>query len=176
MADKPNFLNSILQGLGLAKPEEPKPTPARPARKPAQSGDLMLSTRQTDALSSKSTSPLSEEERQKEAEDRRYLIQAYQTNPGLIPEFQNPQYMYKLISNEREYIQERLTEKLREHKYLRSKSTAGVATPEEEARLKAMDMEIQMHRNELTKLFLLIKKITGVTKSGTGGTNFLPPA
>ncbi|HEY9766655.1 MAG TPA: hypothetical protein V6C82_09825 [Chroococcales cyanobacterium] len=178
MADpqKPNFFNSMLQSLGLSKAEPPasasRPHPGKLSQA-GKSGDLLLSSRQTDGLAAKPTVPLSKEEKAKESVDRHYLIDAYETMPTLIPEFQNPQYMYKLISNERDYVQENLDVRVKEHKTLRSKSQAGISTPEEDARFRALEKEIQSHRNELSRLFLLIKKVTGVNKSGTGGTDFL---
>ncbi|HBN08581.1 MAG TPA: hypothetical protein DD435_07995 [Cyanobacteria bacterium UBA8530] len=178
MADpqKPNFFNSMLQSLGLSKAEPlvsaPKLHPGK-AHQESKSGDLLLSSRQTDGLAAKPAAPLSKEEKDKESVDRHYLIDAYETMPTLIPEFQNPQYMYKLISNERDYVQENLDGRVKEHKLLRSRSQAGVSTPEEDARYKVLEKEIQSHRNELSRLFLLIKKVTGVNKSGTGGTDFL---
>lgn len=126
------------------------------------------------APSAKATMPLSEEEKAKQSEERRYLIAAYEATPTLIPEFQNPQYMYKLISNERDYVQESLNRLLADRK-----KVAADAGPEPslgaQQSLDRLDARLQEYRNDLTRLFLLIKRVAGIQRSGTGGTDFLDP-
>jgi hypothetical protein len=48
-------------------------------------------------------------------------------------------------------------------------------TPQAERELDTLDARIQEYRNDLSRLFLLIKRVTGIQKSGTGGTDFLDP-
>lgn len=116
------------------------------------------------------TIPLSTEEKAKQSEERRYLISAYESNPRLIPEFQNAPYMYKLISQERDHVQEVLAPMIERRRLLMMRGDEAA-----EAELNALDREIQEHRNELARLFKLIKRVAGVQKSGTGGTHFLDP-
>lgn len=190
---KPGFFDNILGSLGLKK-AEPAPAPARVRtgntgnmgplpRKPGTGEQFVRSkTGPTEGASTgpigekKSvTAPLSPEEKAKQSEERRYLIAAYEATPTLIPEFQNPQYMYKLISNERDYTQEQLNMLLSERKQILLEHS-GAELPEAlEQRLHELELKAQEYRNDLTRLFLLIKKVAGVQKSGTGGTDFLDP-
>jgi hypothetical protein len=79
--------------------------------------------------------------------------------------------MYKLISNERDHAQEQLNHVLQARKEL-----LAIHGPEPDedalARLTEIDRQAQRHRDELTRLFVLIKRVTGIQKSGTGGTHF----
>jgi hypothetical protein len=166
MPDTPKlgFVNDLLQKFGLIKPPpepEPEPEPAPQFIQPPEA--------------TQGTAPLSEADKAKESEDRRYLIAAYEENPELIPEFKDATYMYKLISNERDYMQEVLNSKVADRKFLQTKAYAGGLSPEEERQVQDLGREIQAYRSELSRLFLLIKKVTGVNKSGTGGTDFLDP-
>lgn len=185
---KAGFFNQLLTTLGLKKPEpEPVPPPARPrtgntgaiTRKPG-TGEQFSRSRTgpvgADAPPEKKavTAPLTPEERAKQSDERRYLIAAFESTPTLIPEFQNPQYMYKLISNEREYTQEKLNVLLEERKMLLIEH-GGQLGEEHEERLNTLDAQAQELRNDLTRLFLLIKRVAGIQKSGTGGTDFLDP-
>lgn len=193
MADDSNqkagFFNQILSSLGLKKPEpEPAPPPvARPrtgntgaiARKPGTGEQFSRSgtgpVGAEPAPEKKAvTAPLTPEEKAKQSDERRYLIAAFESTPTLIPEFQNPQYMYKLISNEREYTQEKLNALLEERKMLLIERS-GQLDEEQEDRLNTLEGQAQELRNELTRLFLLIKRVAGIQKSGTGGTDFLDP-
>ena len=162
------FLDSLLGNLGIKKPAPP-PLARR------NSDQLQRSGRETNPMAGgppKPTQALSEAEKAKQSEERRYLIAAYEATPTLIPEFQNPQYMYKLISNERDYVQESLQRALADRKKM---VTVAGDEPDEatEGAIGGFDAKIQEHRNDLTRLFLLIKKVAGVQKSGTGGTDFL---
>lgn len=182
---KPGFLDSLLTSIGLKK-EAPPPPPPAPARtggsRPLSPSSTSKSaqfvrSQDTQPLSQSrgaATNPLSPEEKAKQSEERRYLISAYETTPTLIPEFQNPQYMYKLISNEREYAQEILSDLLQRRKELLIEYGDNL-TPEAEAELNEIDTKVQDLRNDLTRLFLLIKRVAGIQKSGTGGTDFLDP-
>ena len=181
----PGFLNNLLTSIGLKKEEAPPPPPAptrsagsRPLSPTGKSKSAQfVRTSDTQPLSqtkAAATNPLTPQEKAKQSEERRYLISAYETTPTLIPEFQNPQYMYKLISNEREYAQEVLSELLQRRKELLIEFGDSFP-PEEEAELAEIDGRIQDLRNDLTRLFLLIKRVAGIQKSGTGGTDFLDP-
>ncbi|HEY9898279.1 MAG TPA: hypothetical protein V6D00_03775 [Pantanalinema sp.] len=192
MADDPNqkagFFNQLLSTLGLKKPEpEPVSPPARArtgntgaiARKPG-TGEQFARSRTGPVGAEPSpekkavTAPLSPEEKAKQSDERRYLIAAFESTPTLIPEFQNPQYMYKLISNEREYTQEKLNALLEERKMLLI-AQGGQPGHDQQERLDALEAQAQDLRNDLTRLFLLIKRVAGIQKSGTGGTDFLDP-
>lgn len=168
------FLDSLLGNLGLTKPVQ------KPAARPGPPGDRMQMRpsqgRDTNpiATGAKPTQPLSEAEKAKQSEERRYLIAAYEATPTLIPEFQNPQYMYKLISNERDYVQECLNKGLAERKKLMTEF-GPEPTPPQQAQCDQVESRIQEYRNDLTRLFLLIKKVAGIQRSGTGGTDFLDP-
>jgi hypothetical protein len=167
------FLNNLLGNLGISKPQ-----PQRPGARPGPPGDRMApGSRATNPINtgaSMATQPLSEAEKAKQSEERRYLIAAYEATPTLIPEFQNPQYMYKLISNERDYLQECLNKLMAERKKI-VQEFGPEPTPAQEAQLDQHESKVQEYRNDLTRLFLLIKKVAGVQKSGTGGTDFLDP-
>ncbi len=165
------FLNNLLGNLGLSKPAPQPPARIGPP------GDRMARTgRETNPIATgagtKATQPLSDAEKAKQSEERRYLIAAYEATPTLIPEFQNPQYMYKLISNERDYVQESLNRALAERKKVFA-DIPDEPSPAQQAAIDRIDAKIQEYRNDLTRLFLLIKKVAGVQKSGTGGTDFL---
>ncbi|MEB3204024.1 MAG: hypothetical protein VKP57_04935 [Candidatus Sericytochromatia bacterium] len=108
------------------------------------------------------------EELQKESEERRYLISAWESSPDLIPEFRQPTYMYKLITTEREYVQAQLHALQQARAALAATGEAeGDAADELEGREIALRMD-------LNRLFGLIKKVTGVQRTGTGGTDFMP--
>lgn len=189
---KPGFFDNLLGSFGLKK-AEPEPAPASnrartgntgPMGKKLGTGEQFVRSKTgptegatTGPIGEKKTgtAPLSPEEKAKQSEERRYLISAYESTPTLIPEFQNPQYMYKLISNERDYTQEQLNVLLSERKQILFEHS-GTELPEHlENRLNELDFKAQEFRNDLTRLFLLIKKVAGVQKSGTGGTDFLDP-
>lgn len=108
------------------------------------------------------------EELQKESEERRYLISAWESSPDLIPEFRQPTYMYKLITTEREYVQAQL------HALQQARAAlAATGEAEGEAAEELESREIAL-RMDLNRLFGLIKKVTGVQRTGTGGTDFIP--
>lgn len=180
---KPGFLNNLLASIGLRKeapqaPPAPRPAPPQPPSNTGKSKSAQFvrsqDTMPLAASKAPATNPLTPQEKAKQSEERRYLISAYETTPTLIPEFQNPQYMYKLISNEREYAQEVLTELLQRRKEILIEHGENLP-PEAEEELAELDRQIQDLRNDLTRLFLLIKRVAGIQKSGTGGTDFLDP-
>ena len=180
---KPGFLNNLLSSIGLKKEEPQPPAPVRSAgSRPlsptgkSKSAQFVRSqdTRPLSAGKPAATNPLTPQEKAKQSEERRYLISAFETTPTLIPEFQNPQYMYKLISNEREYSQEVLSELLQRRKEILIEH-GDALPPEADEELAEIDRKIQELRNDLTRLFLLIKRVAGIQKSGTGGTDFLDP-
>lgn len=169
---KPGLFGQFLASVGLNKPEPPQVRGHSTGRIPgagARGAD-------TSPLSQKkaATAPLSPEDKAKQSEERRYLIAAFETTPTLIPEFQNPQYMYKMISNERDYAQEVLNALLMDRRQL----LHGIGpdrTEEQDEQLEAIDRRAQALRNDLTRYFQLIKRVAGIQKSGTGGTDFLDP-
>jgi|GEM_PF-2278231 hypothetical protein len=185
---KPGFFGQLLASMGLAKPEPQAAAPAKPTgtRSPTGpvkakpgTGEQFTRTPQNEGSgqlkeSKANTQPLSPEEKAKQSEERRYLISAYESTPTLIPEFQNPQYMYKMISNERDYTQEVLNGLLNERKQLLLEH-GGDLPPHLEEHLQQLDIRAQELRNDLTRFFLLIKRVAGIQKSGTGGTDFLDP-
>ena len=172
-----SLLNMLLESVGLKRPEAavpapipahvPVPPPPPVSQKLPDSGRSQTSP----GLERRATQPLSQEEKAQQSEERQYLIAAFLTTPNLIPEFQNPQYMYKLISNEREYVQEQLN-----HILQRRKELLSIHGPDPEgealASFQEVDRQAQRYRDELTRLFILIKRVTGIQKSGTGGTHF----
>ncbi|MBI6546858.1 MAG: hypothetical protein HY692_08685 [Cyanobacteria bacterium NC_groundwater_1444_Ag_S-0.65um_54_12] len=160
-------MNSLLGNLGIKKATTEKSNITPAGAKSSQRG------RDT-AHASTGSLPQSADDKAKQSEERRYLIAAYKATPTLIPEFQNPQYMYKLISNEREYVQECLNRALAERKKRFAEDNSRFSE-EIELPLDSLDQEIQEYRNDLASLFLLIKKVAGIQKSGTGGTDFLDP-
>jgi hypothetical protein len=168
------LLNMLLETVGLkrSEPASPSPVPVRPPVPPAPTRPQEPSRAHTSpGLERRATQPLSQEEKTQQSEERQYLIAAFLTTPNLIPEFQNPQYMYKLISNEREFVQEQLNLVLQRRKELLS---IHGPDPEGEAQtvFSEVERQAQRHRDELTRLFILIKRVTGIQKSGTGGTHF----
>lgn len=156
MADKPNFLNSVLQGLGLGK--EP-PKPSSPAGKPL--------ARPTGQLAGRATAPLgkttTKAEQAQDSKDRRFLISAYQTQPHLLPAFSDAQYMYKLVSEECDFLRISIEEKELEQKQLEEKSRAGTLSPREQWRLKAVASELMAHQEDRSRIMPLLKKITNQT-------------
>lgn len=183
---KGGFLGNLLTTMGLKKPEPAPVARSRPATtgpiRKLGTGEQFVRSKtgpteagHTAAPEKKAiTEPLSPEEKAKQSEERRYLIAAFEATPTLIPEFQNPQYMYKLISNERDFTQEQLNGLLQDRKQLLY-DHPGELPETEEARLNELDTRAQELRNDLTRLFLLIKKVAGIQKTGTGGTDFLDP-
>lgn len=170
--NKPGLFGQFLASVGLSKPE-PASQRAQPTGRIPGSGARGADT---SPLSQKkaATEPLSSEEKAKQSEERRYLIAAFETTPTLIPEFQNPQYMYKMISNERDYAQEVLNTLLLERRQFLY-SVGPDMTEDQEEQLGAIDQRAQALRNDLTRYFQLIKRVAGIQKSGTGGTDFLDP-
>ncbi|MBU6428379.1 MAG: hypothetical protein KGR26_05175 [Cyanobacteria bacterium REEB65] len=164
------LLGGLLGGLGLGK------APTKPALRTPMGSDHLRRTGEGARRGSSGapkTAPLSDEDRARQSEERRYLISAYEVTPGLIPEFQNPHYMYKLISNERDHIQDCLSQALAQKK--RRQNSPDASDPAAQQELALLDEQIQGFRNDLARLFGLIKRVAGVPRSGTGGTDFLDP-
>lgn len=176
-----------LKGLftGAKEPVAPPPSgqprpqagpPTGPLKKGADS--FMRQDRQTAPLNGQSTTPLpmpelTPEEKAAESKKRMGVIMAYMKDKNAVPEFQDPKFIYKIISDERTYqtsVVAELESELRE--YLLTWS-GDREDPSFLARKEELEQQIQATRNRLTQLFMLLKHITGV-KGKTGGTGFLP--
>lgn len=123
--------------------------------------------------------PKPPEQAQKEADERRLLITAYQKNPRLLPEFQDKPFIYRVVSDERAFQKERLDAlRLELRQIVMDPLRHDPEDPEVQRRRSELEARIEECNGHLTGLFLLLKRITGITKK-TGGTDFLatdPPA
>lgn len=146
----------------------------------------------------------SPEQKEEESQKRLAFILAYLKDPSSVPAFRDSKYVYKIVSDERSYQSEvcaNLEAELRqllahaEPYYMRDDEEIpafdpgpdGELPPEVQAivdRLEAkraflaerdrLETARQKSRDVQTKLFLILKQITGV-KGKTGGTGFLTP-
>jgi hypothetical protein len=165
-----------LKGLFSGTKEAPA-APQRPVQPLKRGSDAFVrQSRQTAPLAGQPTTPLplpelSPEQKAEESKKRMAVIMTYMKDKTAIPEFKDPKFIYKIISDERSYqtaVVGQQEAELRE--FLRSEEGQD---PELLARREALEQQIQGTRNRLTQLFMLLKHITGV-KGKTGGTGFLP--
>lgn len=113
------------------------------------------------------------DEKVKESKDRQTFITSYRRNPKLIPEFQDKQFVYKIVTDERSYQKERLDLLQAEFKRLvLDPMQFPPDDPEVQRKRAELEAQIQECNDNLTGLFLLLKQITGITKK-TGGTHYL---
>lgn len=163
-----------LKGLFSSAKEASAP-PQRPAPAPPRKGSDAF-VRRTAPLAGQPTSPLPQNDltpaQKAEASKKRMaVIMTYMKDKNAIPEFKDPKFIYKIISDERTYQTAMVSQQetdLREFML-----AGGGQDPELAERRDAMEQQIQATRNRLTQLFMLLKHITGV-KGKTGGTGFLP--
>jgi hypothetical protein len=204
-----NTLESTLPG-NLDKAFELPPEPAKPAPRPAGPDRF---TSQTGKLSAPTgTTPLpfpavlqDPAVRAQESQQRLAFIMAYLKDPASVPQFKDPKYVYKIVSDERTYQSELCGEwegKLKTMligappSFLSDEDEAipamdpgpdGEPPPEVlavlerleakrsfQAERQALEVEIQKSRDIQTKLFLVLKNVTGIRKK-TGGTGFITP-
>ena len=167
-------LKGLFSGAKQAPPAPQRQTGPLPKGPDA----FMRQGRQTAPLAGQPTTPLpapelSPEQKLEESKKRMAVIMTYMKDKNAVPEFKDPKFIYKIISDERTYqtaLVGELESELREY-------TLGWVgdreDPEFLERKEAMEQQIQATRNRLTQLFMLLKHITGV-KGKTGGTGFLP--
>lgn len=175
MSDKPNLASQFMKGLRSLIQPAPAPVapPSRlPAKKPLDGTEFK---RFTQPLASRpaATTPieLTSEQQAEESKRRMGFIIAYMQDPKSAPEFSDPRFVYKIITDERTY-QTQQVEQLQVALQSLVRTWDGNPDPEFEARKEGLEVEIQACRNKLSQLFLLLKHITGV-KGKTGGTDFL---
>lgn len=186
MSDKSDLAAKFMGGIKslFGKPaevEEPRPrnTGSLPPVKNGPDTFRSSQQRNTAPLAARPTAPLEQtnrtpEEKAEDSKKRMVFIVKYMKDPNSAPEFKDPKFVYKIITDERTY-QTELVEKLQvEYKQL----TLGWAgDPEDEefvAKREELEGRIQSCRDKLSQLFLLLKRVTGI-KGKTGGTGFLPP-
>ena len=180
MSDK-DRVSQFLGGLkGLfSGSKEALPAPQRQSGPLTKGPDAFVRQgRQTAPLAGQPTTPLpapelSPEEKLEASKKRMAVIMTYMKDKNAVPEFKDPKFIYKIISDERTYqttLVSELESELRE--YLMG-WVGDREDPEFLSRKEALEQQIQGTRNRLTQLFMLLKHITGV-KGKTGGTGFLP--
>lgn len=181
MSDK-DLVSQFLGGLkGLFSgsketPAAPQPRRTGPLNKAADA--FVRQDRQTAPLMGLSTTPLpapelSPEQKAEESKKRMAVIMTFMKDKNAIPEFKDPKFIYKIISDERSYQTAMVSQREGELREFLMTWNGKRETPDFLARKDALEQEIQGYRNRLTQLFMLLKHITGV-KGKTGGTGFLP--
>jgi hypothetical protein len=180
MSDKDRVSQFLggLKGLFSGAKEAP-PAPQRQTG-PLKNGPdaFMRQGRQTAPLAGQPTTPLptpelSPEEKIAESKKRMAVIMTYMKDKNAVPEFKDPKFIYKIISDERTYQTAMVTELEAELRAFVMSWDGDREDPDFLARKEGMEQQIQGTRNRLTQLFMLLKHITGV-KGKTGGTGFLP--
>lgn len=203
------LFDKMKSGMGAA-PQQP--APKAPAPRPQQNPSATF-TRNTGPLATTpATGPLTAppiprtpEELAEESQLRQAFIMAYLRDPDAVPEFRDPKYVYKVVSDERSYqtqVCAKLEENLRQ--FLQAADPAFLMPGEDEvpamelgpdgnpspealaliekleakrefqAKREELEAEIQKIRDFQTRLFLILKNVTGIKKK-TGGTGFLNP-
>lgn len=180
MSDKDRVSQFLggLKGLFSGTKEAP-PAPQRQTG-PLKNGPdaFMRQGRQTAPLAGQPTTPLptpelSPEQQVAESKKRMGVIMTYMKDKNAVPEFKDPKFIYKIISDERTYQTGMVTELETELRSYVMSWDGDRDDPEFLARKEELEQQIQGTRNRLTQLFMLLKHITGV-KGKTGGTGFLP--
>ncbi|MBO9539484.1 hypothetical protein J7643_02710 [bacterium] len=204
-----NLFDKVKAGMAPV-PQQPAPKPPVPRAPQNPSSTFVRNTgplNATPATGPLRTPPITRtpEELAEESQMRQAFIMAYLKDPDVVPEFRDPKYVYKVVSDERSYqTQEvaKLEEKLR--LFLQSADPAFLMPGEDEvpamelgpdgepspeamalierieakqaflAQREEIEAEIQKIRDFQTKLFLILKNVTGIKKK-TGGTGFLTP-
>lgn len=204
-----NLFDKVKSGLG---PVPQQPAPRAPAPRTPQNPSATFVRNTGPLATTPSTGPLSAppiartpEELAEESQLRQAFIMAYLKDPEVVPEFRDPKYVYKIVSDERSY-QTQVCAKLEENlrRFLQAADPAFLMPGEDEmpamelgpdgepspealamlerleakrefqARREELEAEIQKIRDFQTKLFLILKNVTGIKKK-TGGTGFLNP-
>ncbi len=180
MSDKDRVSQFLggLKGLFSGAKEAP-PTPQRQAIPQKKGSDAFVRQgRQTAPLAGQPTTPLplpelSPEQKIEESKKRMAVIMTYMKDKNAVPEFQDPKFIYKIISDERTYQTAMVTELEAELREFVMTWSGDREAPDFLSRKEGLEQQIQATRNRLTQLFMLLKHITGV-KGKTGGTGFLP--
>ena len=180
MSDKDRvsqFLGS-LKGLFSGSKEAPA-APQRRTDSSNQGADAYVGRgRQTAPLAGLSTTPLplpdlTPEQKAEESKKRMAVIMTYMKDKNAVPEFKDPKFIYKIISDERTFQTERVGLLEADLRELVLGWAGDREDPDFLERKEALEQQIQGTRNRLSQLFMLLKHITGV-KGKTGGTGFLP--
>lgn len=178
MDDKPDILSNLVSGLkGLFQPPAKPTTPTRKAPPKGADAFIRPATRDTAALAAQSTAPLEQvrtpEQKAEESKKRMVFIVKYMKDPASVPEFKDPKFVYKIITDERSYQTERVASLQAQLKQLIHGESDDPNAPSQLEQREDLERQIQASRDKLTQLFLLLKRVTGV-KGKTGGTGFLP--
>lgn len=174
-----------LKSLFSGGKEAPAPAPAKRQTSQLKTGSLAKGSdafvrqgMQTAPLAGQPTTPLPEPEltpEQKAAESKKRMgvIMTYMKDKNAVPEFKDPKFIYKIISDERTYQTALVSELEAELRIFVMSWEGNREAAEFLERKEDLEQQIQSTRNRLTQLFMLLKHITGV-KGKTGGTGFLP--
>ena len=167
-------LKSLFSGAKEAPPAPQRQT--GPLKKGADA--FVRQGRQTAPLAGQPTTPLpmpelSPEQKLEESKKRMAVIMTYMKDKNAVPEFKDPKFIYKIISDERTYQTAMVADLEGELREFLIVWEGDREDPDFLSRKEALEQQIQGTRNRLTQLFMLLKHITGV-KGKTGGTGFLP--
>lgn len=204
------LFNKVKSGIdALAQqPTVPKPPEPRPSQNPSASyvrntGPLTNTSSATGPL----TAPVirTPEELAEESELRQSFITAYLADPELVPEFRDPKYVYKIVSDERGYQGQQCAKLEEDLRFMLQTADPAFLVPlEDEAQVPEPDAddepspevlemreraeakrEFQARRSaleaEIQKIrdfqtqLFLILKNVTGIKKKTGGTGFLNP-
>ncbi|GEM_PF-2979257 len=167
-----------LKGLFSGSKETPPVPPPRSGSLNKGSDAYVRQGRQTAPLAGQPTSPLlhpelTSEQKADESKKRMAVIMTYMKDKNAVPEFKDPKFIYKIISDERTYQTAMVGQLEAEFRELTMSWVGDREAPEFLARKETLEQQMQGYRNRLSQLFMLLKHITGV-KGKTGGTGFLP--
>lgn len=115
---------------------------------------------------------LTPEEKAEESKRRMALIVTYLKNPETLGDLKDSRFLYKVITDEREYLMEVIAEW---QSQLRDLCESWTGDIEDDIFVSARDElagQIEGLKQKQAQMFMMLKKLTGV-KGKTGGTGFL---
>lgn len=180
MAEPSDFASQLMDGLrkffGGGKVPYSPPLPEGKTRGPVSRAKT--ATTSTGPVSSKQTLPLDQqeltpEEKAAESKKRMGFIIAYMKAPESVPEFKDPRFVYKIVTDERTHQTELIEELQAEVKAISLGAKGSPQDPALVAEREDLERRIDAARERLSQLFLILKRVTG-TRGKTGGTDFLP--
>lgn len=171
MSDTPDFANQLMDSLRRFFGGPPKvPPPPEPTKGKSSAKTGPVASKQTLPLEPKA---LTAEEKLAESKKRMGFIIAYMKAPTSMPEFQDPRFVYRIVTDERSF-QTELVEQLQAQIKAISLGVKGNPNSQDLLDERAeLERHLDSARERLSQLFLILKRVTG-TKGKTGGTDFLP--
>lgn len=141
---------------------------------PTAKRDLPRATARLGGAATTRTLPatLTPEEKAEESKRRMALIVTYLKNPEALGELKDSRFLYKVITDERDYLMEVIAQRQARLKELCESWTGD---PADETFLSAraeLNDQIEGLKQKQAQMFMMLKKLTGV-RGKTGGTGFL---